>query len=72
VGSSMAAYVSLGVYKDYPEAIRAMVRIRDTYLPDMTEHEVYKKLFGEVYAQVFDSLSPLYRRLNGIIKHRTQ
>jgi len=72
VGSSMAALVSLGVYRDYDEAIRGMVRIRDTYKPDMEEHAIYKKLFGEVYCKVFDSLSPLYRRLNDIIKHRAQ
>ncbi len=72
VGSSMVAFISMGIYRDYPEAIGAMVHIRDTFLPDMAEHAVYRRLYEEVYCRVFDSLSPLYRKLNDIAKRHVR
>lgn len=72
IGSSMAAFVSMGLFSGYPEAIREMVHIRDTFEPDMAEHETYRQLYEEVYCKVFEYLAPLYRKLNGIIRHHAE
>lgn len=62
LGSSMVAFVSRGVFKDYDEAINSMVHIKDTFLPDMQEHSVYKKLYNEIFTKVFRRLEPLYKK----------
>jgi len=67
LGSSLAAFVSLGVYADYPEALKSMVHIKDTFRPDMAEHAIYKRLYEEVYCKVFESLELLYGKIDRII-----
>lgn len=71
VGSSLVAFISMGIYKDYPEAIEAMVHIKDTFQPDAQEYAIYRQLYEEVYCKMFDSLAPLYEKINSIIhRHR--
>lgn len=67
VGSSMVAFISLGEYKDYGDAIKGMVHVKDEFLPDKQEHKTYRKLYSQVYTKIFDNLSPLYEKINGII-----
>lgn len=67
IGSSMVAFVSSGIYKDYNEAAAAMVHIRDEFVPDMAEHALYRALFEKIYCQIFNSLAPLYKELNGLL-----
>ena len=69
VGSSMVAFVSLGVYADYATAAKNMVHIRDEFLPDPAEHKIYRRLYRDVYCKVFGSLLPLYEKINHIMKH---
>ena len=70
VGSSIVGFVSRGVYKDYAEAMKSMVRVRDTFEPDMAEHEIYKHLYDEVYCKMFESLAPLYATIDKIINKK--
>jgi sugar (pentulose or hexulose) kinase len=67
IGSSMAAFKSLGVFASYEEGIEAMVHIKDEFLPDPREHEIYEELYEEVFKKIFAKLSPLYQRIGGII-----
>lgn len=69
VGSSMVAFVSLGVYPDYEAAAKGMIHIRDEFLPDPAEHKIYRRLYRNVYCKIFDSLLPLYGKINHILKH---
>lgn len=68
IGSSLVAFVTMGIYKDYDEAVAAMVHVQDEFLPDMREHAVYKELFEKIYCRIFDSLAPLYHQLGNILK----
>jgi sugar (pentulose or hexulose) kinase len=44
-----------------------MVHIKDEFEPNPQEHETYEALYHEVFAKVFDRLSPLYERIGEII-----
>ena len=62
LGSAMVAFVATKVHSDIHEAAAKMVRIKDEFLPDMKEHEVYKYLFKDVFSKVFNKLVPLYKK----------
>ncbi|MCX5775253.1 MAG: FGGY-family carbohydrate kinase [Firmicutes bacterium] len=70
LGSSMVAFVALGIYKDYPEAIAHMVRYTKTFSPDPIIHEIYDELYEKVYTKIYQSLKPLYHELRVISKKR--
>jgi len=62
LGSSIVAFVAMGIFPDVNEAITAMVHIRDEFLPDMQEHITYKRLFDDVFSKIFKKLLPLYKK----------
>lgn len=70
IGSALAAFVAQGIFASYQEAITAMVHIKDEFLPNPEEHEIYEGLYQEIFSKVFDKLSPLYERISAIL-HRT-
>lgn len=68
LGSSLVAFVTMKVHAGYPEALKAMVKIRDSFVPNLAEHEIYRQLHQEVYSRVFDSLAPLYAKIDRIVQ----
>ena len=70
VGSALAGFVGLGVFGSYKEAAEAMVRTRDTFLPDMEKHALYERLYEEVYKEIYEKMAPLYAKLKGIYSGR--
>jgi sugar (pentulose or hexulose) kinase len=68
IGSSLTAFVARGIFSSYQEGLGAMVRIKDEFLPNPGEHEIYEALYQEVFTRIFDRLSPLYRRIGNIIE----
>ncbi len=62
LGSSMVAFISLGVHKNMEQAVKAMVRVRDRFVPDMTEHIMYEELFNRVFQRIFPRLLPLFKK----------
>ncbi len=70
IGSSLIAFVSLGIHKSYDEAIKNMCHITDTFLPNMIDHEFYKKIYSKIYKKVFGKLEPLYKQIMPLMKER--
>lgn len=64
IGSSMVAFTTLGVFKDLDEAIEAMVHIKDTFKPNMENHEIYETMYREIFTKIFKRLNPLYTKTN--------
>lgn len=62
LGSSMVAFVSRGIFKDYDEAIASMVHIKDEFHPNMEEYKIYKDLYSDIFTKIFKKLEPLYRK----------
>ncbi len=50
MGAAMAASVAAGVFADYAEAARAMVRVNPPVLPDMERNRVYQGKFAKYTA----------------------
>ena len=70
LGAAVCAWVALGVYRDYEEAIAAMVRVRDTFRPDMAEHEIYRRIYEDVFTRYYKTLIPLHKRLGALTRRR--
>lgn len=66
IGSAIPAFVSLGVFKNYKEALRAMVHKKDVFKPNRCQHEIYEKLYEEVYKQIYPKLSGIYAKMSEI------
>lgn len=70
LGSSMVAFVSLGIFKDYQEAIKSMVHYTKTFTPNPEVHEIYRHLYTRIYRRIYKQLKPLYWELRSIVKER--
>lgn len=68
IGAAMEAFLALGVFPGYDEAIRSMVREGAVFLPDPAGHKIYAQLYSGVYARLYARLEPLYRRMIQITK----
>jgi sugar (pentulose or hexulose) kinase len=61
LGAAVDAAVGVGVHPDFPAALRAMTRVRDTFEPNAQTHAVYDELYEGVYKQMYRKLQPLYQ-----------
>lgn len=68
LGSSIIAFISLGVYKDIDEALNNMVKTKDTFNPNVTNHNYYQKIYNDIYKKLSKKLVPLYKRNKKIMK----
>lgn len=66
LGSSILAFVSLGIYKDEDEAMEKMVHIKDCFEPDEKTHELYDRIYKDVYVKIFRRMSKVYRNIDRI------
>jgi len=62
LGSSMVGFVSCGIFNSIEDAIKNMVRTKDTFKPDMKEHQKYVNYY-KVYDKMYRKLEPLYINL---------
>ena len=70
IGSSMAAFVALGVFDGYDAAVAAMVRVKDTFQPNEENHRIYAAIYQQAYSKIYSRLRPIYRKIIGL-KRRT-
>lgn len=66
IGCAICAFVGLGAFKTYEEAVDKMVHRRDVFYPNMKEHKIYDELYREIFANIYGRLSPLYYKLHQI------
>lgn len=62
LGASVLLAVGLGIYKSVPEAINAMVRVKDRYEPREEYRERYDRYFA-VYEELCSKLDGTFRKL---------
>lgn len=65
IGSAIPAFVALGVFGSYKEALRNMVCKKEVFRPDREQHKIYRRLYEEVYKQIYPRLSELYEKISG-------
>lgn len=66
VGAALAAFVGMGVFDSYEEAVEAMIQQKDRFEPRKGETAIYEKLYNDVFKEIYGKLSPLYKRLSDI------
>ncbi|MGH8453342.1 MAG: FGGY-family carbohydrate kinase, partial [Nevskiales bacterium] len=66
LGAAMNVAVGLGLYPDYPAAVRAMTRTGRVFQPDPETQRVYERLYQRVYTRMYRQLQPLYRDIREI------
>lgn len=66
IGSAIPAFVTLGVFEDYKEALRHMVHKKEVFQPDRHQHIIYERLYEEVYRQIYPGLAGIYEKMSKI------
>lgn len=66
LGSSIVAFVSMGVYKDFEEAIKNMVRYNNVFYPNKEVGKIYDELYNKIYKRIYPSLRKLYHEIKSI------
>jgi sugar (pentulose or hexulose) kinase len=72
LGAGILAATGAGLFPDARAAAEAMTRIAPKpLLPDETRHEVYSRLYAEVYQHLFPALQPYLKRLTALAEDTT-
>jgi sugar (pentulose or hexulose) kinase len=50
------------MFKDFGEAVDAMVKTGQEFQPDSNNSQIYEALYQEVYMKTYRALAPLYKR----------
>ncbi|PIE40580.1 MAG: hypothetical protein CSA49_07720 [Gammaproteobacteria bacterium] len=66
LGAAINAAVGIGLYPDHKTAISRMTHKGDVFHPIKENVQIYNKLYHEVYQQMYDNLSPLYKAIRKI------
>jgi sugar (pentulose or hexulose) kinase len=67
IGSSLAAFKSKGVFSSWEEGVKAMCHVKDEFLPDRNEHEVYEEIYSHIFEKIFSKVAPLYEEIQRIL-----
>jgi len=62
-GAAICVAVATGLYSDFDAATRAMVRVKDTFLPNMDNHAVYQQMNDEIFRHINQTTDPLIERI---------
>jgi len=66
LGAAINVAVGCGYYLDYHEAINAMTKIDDTFMPIQENVQLYEVLFQNVYKKMYQQLKPIYQQIKKI------
>ena len=63
LGAAINVAVGTGAYPDYETAIGKMVRIRDSFEPDLEHREIYEKIINNIYRDIKDYSDPVNKKI---------
>ncbi|HPL18879.1 MAG TPA: FGGY-family carbohydrate kinase, partial [Spirochaetota bacterium] len=66
LGAAIDAAVGLGLYPDFPSAVKAMTRVKEVFEPIAANHRLYDDLYTKVYLDIYPRLEPLFKRIRDI------
>lgn len=66
IGSSLAAFVCLGEFKDYNEAVSSMVHDKDIFEPNEENHKKYMAIYNGVYKHIEKNNTYLFKRISKV------
>ena len=68
IGTAMTTFVGMGEFEDYRQAADAMVHESCVFEPDRQQHEIYEKLYENVFKKIYGRLEDLYDELGKIFE----
>ena len=71
IGAAMAAFVALGTFRNYDDAIVHMVQEKDVFYPNKEQHEQYMAYYEKAYAPLSDKLKSINKSIVNILKRRS-
>lgn len=63
IGSAITAFVGLGEFSSYRDAVNSMVHDGDVFLPDIETHEIYDRIYNEVYKHLEKRNTKLFKKI---------
>lgn len=63
LGSSMAAFVAMGEYETYAQAVKSMITVSTVFQPDMKEHGIYASAYSDIYSKIYSRMLPLFLKM---------
>lgn len=66
LGAAIDAAVGIGLYPDFPSAVKAMTRVKEVFEPVPENHRLYDRLYREVYLSMYERLRPLLAKIHEI------
>lgn len=66
LGAAIAAATGLGWYNNTRQAASAMVRVSETFSPNIANQKIYQALYQDVYKTMYARLKPLYKKIQNI------
>ncbi|HWR19043.1 MAG TPA: FGGY-family carbohydrate kinase [Clostridia bacterium] len=70
LGAAILGFYGLNEYKSVREAVEHMVRVKDTFTPDLKNSGIYRRLYNEVYKCMYPALKSLYKTGNRILEEQ--
>ena len=64
LGAAICAAKGMGLYPDFPEAVRNMARVGKEFYPQKERQGMYGDLFNEVYVRFYDQVNGLIQKLS--------
>lgn len=68
LGAAICAAVGGQVYSNFEEAVKKMVRVGRTFLPNFEKREIYDNLYSQVYSKLYDRVQDLIHTASKIIE----
>ncbi len=63
IGTALATFYYLGVFKTIDEATTSMVHLEKTFTPNAENAKAYNKLYKDVYRELYPKLKGIYKKL---------
>ena len=67
LGSAIVTFLALGEYQNIYEAIDSMVRMNDTFIPNIDHHDTYMNIYDKVYSKLYNKVKKLYEDIYDIV-----
>jgi len=68
LGAAICAAIGGKVYSSFQEAVKKMVHIDRTFLPNFGKREIYDNLYSQVYSKFYNRVQDLVHTASEIIE----
>ncbi len=66
LGAAILGFTGIGEFPSLAQAVKSMVQHKDVFTPDTKKNSVYRKLYEQVYKNMYPALKGLYKATNEI------